>query len=135
MMPLSSELSKVCYTIKFLHDILIPLAIPIICFAICHVQLKYGLMLWCRDTESAGIFKLQKRFMKVISDIGEQTSFRQILRYLFILPVACVYTIEVMCYIQRNKENLEQNRISQPSQVPGILACDKKIKIEIKIVL
>jgi len=51
--------------------------------------------------------------MKIIHDTGEQTSCRQILGYLFILPVACVYIIEVMCYIQRNKENLEQNRISE----------------------
>jgi len=43
-------------------------------------------------------------FMKIISDIGELTSCRQILSYLFILPVVCVYIIEVMCYIQRNKK-------------------------------
>jgi len=70
-------------------------------------------MVHCYD---AGVQKVQasaKGFMKIISSIGEQTSCRQILRYLFILPVACVYIIEVMCYIQRNKENLEQNRNSQ----------------------
>jgi len=66
MKSLSSKLSEVCYIIKYLHDVLIPPAIVIICLAICHVQLRYGLMLWCRDRESTAIFKLQKSFMKII---------------------------------------------------------------------
>jgi hypothetical protein len=45
-----------------------------------------------------------KEVMKIIRDTGEQISCRQILVYLFILPVACVYIIEVMCYIQKSKK-------------------------------
>lgn len=48
---------------------------------------------------------LQRGFMKIISGIGEQTSCRQILGYLFILPVACVYIIEECATFKETKKS------------------------------
>jgi hypothetical protein len=72
MKSLSKTFSEVCYVIKSVRDVVIPPAILIVCFAIFHVQLRHGLMLWRRDMGSAGIFKQQKKFMKIISGIGNR---------------------------------------------------------------
>jgi hypothetical protein len=29
-------------------------------------------MFWCKDTEGTGIYKLQKRFMKIVSGAGKK---------------------------------------------------------------
>jgi hypothetical protein len=71
---LSSKWSTVCYIIESLKEVVSPPAILNICFANCHVHVRYSLMFWCRDTENTGIYKLQKMFMQIINGTGKQTS-------------------------------------------------------------
>jgi hypothetical protein len=71
-------------------------------------HLKYCSIFWGGDTEGKGIFKLQERVMQNIRGVGKRTSCRQIFRDLNILAVAYVNITEIVSYIKRNKENLEQ---------------------------
>ena len=74
-------------------------------FANFHACLRYGIILF-----GAGILqiKAKKSVMRIMSGVGKQSSCTQIFRNLNILPVACIYINETMCYITRNSDKLEQ---------------------------
>jgi hypothetical protein len=45
-----------------------------------HSCLMYGIILWGGDNESKTIFKLQKKALRIISDVSNRTSCRQIFK-------------------------------------------------------
>jgi hypothetical protein len=81
---------------------------PHIYFAYFHARLRYGVIFWGGGTESESIFKLQKRVIQIINGGGRHTSCRQLFRDLGILPIACLYMLEILCYIKVNIEKLHK---------------------------
>jgi hypothetical protein len=106
---LSSNLSKICYMIRALKDVTSPQIIRSIYFAYFHTHLRYGVIFWGGGTESESIFKLQKQVIRIISGVGRHTSCRQLFRNLGILPIACLYMLEILWYIKVNIEKLHKN--------------------------
>jgi hypothetical protein len=61
------------------------------------------------DGKSIKIFKLQKKVMRLISNFRKDASYRVLFKILNILPLPCMYIMEIVCYIKMNIEGLEQN--------------------------
>ena len=51
---------------------------------------------------SRTIFKLQKKAIRLISKVGRVTCCRKLLETFNIIPVPCVYIMEVVFYVQLN---------------------------------
>ena len=51
---------------------------------------------------SRTIFKLQKKVIRLISKVGRVTCCRKLLKTFHIIPVPCVYIMEVVFYIKLN---------------------------------
>jgi hypothetical protein len=88
---------------------MIPYVIRSIYYAHFHALLRYGVVFWGEDNESNTIFKLQKWVIRIISGVGKHTSCRQIFNDYNILTVACLYILEIVYYIKKYKDLLEQN--------------------------
>jgi hypothetical protein len=112
---LSSKLSKICYMIRSLKDVTSPHITRSIYFAYFHAHLRYCVIFWVGGTESESIFKLQKWVMRIIR---RHTSCRQLFRDLGILPIACLYMLEILCYIKVNTEKLHKNTEIQSQHTP-----------------
>jgi hypothetical protein len=95
--------------IRSLKDVTSPHIIRSIYFAYFYAHLRYGVIFWGGGTESESIFKLQKHIIRIISGVGRHTSHRQLFRDLSILPIACLYMLEILCYIKVNIEKLHKN--------------------------
>jgi hypothetical protein len=106
---LSSKLSKICYIIRSLKDVTSPHIIRSIYFAYFYAYLRYSVIFWGGGTESERILKLQKRVIWIISGVGRRTSCRQLFTDLGILPIACLYMLEISCYIKVNIEKFHKN--------------------------
>jgi hypothetical protein len=65
--------------------------------------------MWRGDPESKGIFKLQKRVIRLISNARRYTSCTELFKALKIHPVPCLYISDIVCYIQINIDRLELN--------------------------
>jgi hypothetical protein len=71
--------------------------------------LRYGIMFWGADNESIPIFKLRKRVIQIMGDVGTGTSCRQLFKDYKILAVTSPYVLEVICFIKKYKSSVEQN--------------------------
>jgi hypothetical protein len=67
------------------------------------------MLFWGGDTQSTKIFKLQKKVVRLIGNVKINISCRELFRALNILPVPCVYVLEIVCYIKVNNGELKQN--------------------------
>jgi hypothetical protein len=61
------------------------------------------------DPESIRIFRLQKQVIRKTGNVGQYASCRNLFKELNILPVTCLYTSEVVCYVKSNMENMKCN--------------------------
>jgi len=48
------------------------------------------------------IFKLQKKFMRLINSVGRDTSCRVFITTLNILPLSCMYIMEIVYCVKMN---------------------------------
>ena len=65
--------------------------------------------LWGGDPESIRIFRLQKKVIRIIGKAGQHASCRNLFKDLNILPLPCLYIIEVMCCVKSNMEKMKYN--------------------------
>jgi hypothetical protein len=56
-------------------------------------------------------FKLQKNVTRLISNAGRDTTCRVLFKKLSILPLLCMYIMEIVYYIKMNIGGLEQNSV------------------------
>jgi hypothetical protein len=106
---LSSKLSKICYMIRSLKGVTSSHIIRNIYFAYFHAHLRYGVIFWGGGTESENIFKLLKQVIQIIIGLGRHTSCRQLFIDLGILPIACLYILEILCCIKVYAEKFHKN--------------------------
>jgi hypothetical protein len=55
------------------------------------------------------IFNYKKKVMRLISNVGRDTSCRILFKTLNILPLPCMYIMEIVYYIKMNISGIEQN--------------------------
>ena len=80
-------------------------------FANFHLHLRYGILFCGDDGESKQIFKLHKKVMRLISNVGRDTSCRVLFKTLIILPFPCMFIMGTVCYINMNTGRLEKNSV------------------------
>jgi hypothetical protein len=75
-------------------DVMSPDIIRSIYVAYYYAHLRYGSIFWGDDTESDSIFKLQKRAIRIISNVVRHTSYVQLFKDVNILLVACMKKVK-----------------------------------------
>jgi len=103
------KLSAACFLIrKLIHT----LNLDILCmvyFAYFYLVLQYGIIFWGNSTHAHQVFKLQKRVVRVMSDVGPRSSHRSLFRKLNILPIACWYMLSLVLFIVDNQKDFLAN--------------------------
>jgi hypothetical protein len=95
--------------VNSLKDIMSSCVTRSIYYVYFHAHVRYGAIFWGGNPESKGIFKLQKRMIRLISNVRRYTSCRELFKALNTLPAPCLYTSEIVCYIKTNIDRLELN--------------------------
>jgi hypothetical protein len=80
-------------------------------FAHFHSYIRYGIIFWGNNGESKKIFKLQKRVIRIISNVSRTTSCRELFKRRNIRTVPCIYIMEILCYIKVNIGKYEKNSV------------------------
>jgi hypothetical protein len=103
---LSKILNRNYYVIKSLKDITIINILGSTCF---YSHFRCGILFLGGDTQSTKTSKLQKKAVRLIGNVKNNTSHRELFRALNILPIPSVYVLEIVCYIKVNMRGLKQN--------------------------
>ena len=86
---LTSRLNKACYAIRSIKPLMSLDVLRSTYFSYAHSIISYGIILvfWGISSYSDGIFKIQKRIIRIIMNSGRNASCRQIFKDLNILPI------------------------------------------------
>lgn len=106
---LKSKLNTGYYMIYLLQKITNPHVCRTMYFACFHTHLKYGITLWGRDPQCRKIFLLQKKVIRIMCKVDQQTSCRNLFRKLGILPLPCIYISEMVSWIKYYRGKLKCN--------------------------
>jgi hypothetical protein len=99
--------SKVYYILKSLKGVMsLQIIADFVYFQTC---MKYGIVFWGTDCDSIKVFHMQKKVIRLIAGVKKYESCRQIFKdsKIFTMPSLCI--LEVLCFINKNKKNLNNN--------------------------
>jgi hypothetical protein len=80
--------------------------IKTIYFAYFQTRMKYGIVFWGTGCDSIKFFRMQKKVIRLIAGIKKCESCRQIFKDFKVLTMPSFYIVEVLCFINKNKKNL-----------------------------
>jgi hypothetical protein len=102
-------LNKNYYIIHSLKNVICINALRGIYFANFHSHLRCGILFWGSDSQGITVFKIQKKVVRLICNVKKRTSCRELFKELNILPVPCVYIMEMVHCIEIYIKGLKQN--------------------------
>jgi len=100
-------LNKNYYTIHSLKNLISINALRGIYYAKFHSHLRYGILFWGGDSQGIKVFKMQKKVVRLMCNVKKRTSCRELFKQLSILPMSCVYIMEMVHYIKVNNRGLK----------------------------
>jgi hypothetical protein len=71
--------------------------------------MTYGIIFWGSSPYSDNIFKIQKRTIRVITNIGNGVSCRELLKKLNILPLHSQYILSLLLFVVKNIDEFKHN--------------------------
>lgn len=79
-------------------------------FSYVESVLRYGLLLWGNSPDINKVFIVQKRCIRAIYNVSPQTSCKPLFKVLGILPLPCLYILEMAKFIKQNLNDIYGNR-------------------------
>jgi len=106
---LSLKLNTACYVIRSLKSVISTRNLRTNYFSHVHSIIAYGIILWGNLSHSNNIFKLQKRAIRIIMNVDNRVSCRELFKTLNILPLQSQYILSVLLFIVKNMEEFISN--------------------------
>lgn len=98
----SIKLSRACYSLRQLSKIVNRETLITAYYANFHSIIKYGIIFW-GGSHRQNVFTIQKRAVRIISELGYRDSCRGAFRKFGVLTLTGVYLYECLCFVQSNK--------------------------------
>jgi len=102
------KLSRACYTIRYVKHFMSQDALRTIYFSYFHSILSYGIILGGNSAYRSNIFKIQKRIIRIITNVRNRDSCLQIFKNLKILTLESQYISSLLLFSE-NGDLYEQN--------------------------
>jgi hypothetical protein len=99
---LSSKLNSACYVIRSLKSVISTENLRTIYFSYMNSTIAYGIIFWGNSPYSNNIFKLQKRAIRIIMNVGNRESCRELFKKLNILPLHSQYILSFLLFVVKN---------------------------------
>jgi hypothetical protein len=104
IVALTSKLNKACYAIRAVKACMSLEVLRTIYFSYVHSVISYGIIFWGNSHFSTNIFKIKKRIIRSITNIGRRDSCRQLFKQLQILPLPSQYIFSLLVFVTKNRE-------------------------------
>jgi hypothetical protein len=106
---LSSKLNSACYLIRSLKSVISTKNLRTIYFSYVHSIWTYGIIFWGSLPYSDNIFKLQKRTIRIMMNVGNRVSCHELLKKLSILPLHSQYILSLLLFVVKNIDEFKSN--------------------------
>jgi hypothetical protein len=111
IVALTSKLNKACYAIRAVKSCKSLDVLRTIYFSCVHSVISYGIIFWGNSHLSTKIFKIQKRIIRIITNIGRRDSCRQLFTQLQILPLPSQYIFSLLVFVNNRELFLTNSEI------------------------
>jgi hypothetical protein len=101
---LTSKLNKACYAIRAVKSCMSLDVLRTIYFSYVHSVISYGIIFWGNSHFSTNIFKIQKKIIRIITNICRRDSRCQLFKQLQILPLPSQYIFSLLIFVNKNRE-------------------------------
>jgi hypothetical protein len=81
----------------------------VIYFSYFHSIMSYGIIFWRNSSISNNIFRLQKRVIRIITNIRSRDSCREQFKKLQILPLQSQYILSLVLFVINSNDMFEHN--------------------------
>jgi len=109
---LTSKLNKACYAVRSMKPLLSIDILRMIYFSYAHSLMSYGIIFGGNTHSNKNIFKIQKRIIRIIANIGNRESCRQAFKELQILTLPSQYIFSLLIFVKKNRDILQELRNS-----------------------
>lgn len=103
---LCKKLSSLCHVLRRLRSVVSPNVLLTYYYGHFHSVLSYAIIAWGSSPDVDRAFKLQKRAIRVMNNVGYRTSCKPYFASMKILPLPCVFIMELLLYAKDNLKNL-----------------------------
>lgn len=107
---LSSKLNTYNFLIRNLRTVLNQKCLLSFYYAQIYSRLVYGILFWGNSSHMISVFKSQKKIVRCIAGTSPRSSCRILFENLKILPLPCIYILEVCLWVYKNKLKLQKNK-------------------------
>ena len=108
---LISKLNSACYIIRSLKSIISLKNLRMIYFSSVHSIISYSIIFWVNSTYSKTIFKLQNRIIRIMMNVGNRESCRELLKKLNIIPLHSQYIFSLLLFVVENVNMFKSNSL------------------------
>lgn len=100
------KVAPICYCLNQLRDITNQQVLLSYYYAHFNSIISYAIIAWGSSPEAVRVFKLQKKAVRFIVGVNKRTSCRDIFKQLGILPLPCLYLLNLLMYAKSELNNL-----------------------------
>ena len=98
-----SKLNTACFAIRMIQPLMSIEMLRMVYFAYVHSTLSFGIIFWGNQPHSEKIFKLQKRVIRIITQLRMRDSCRDLFKTLGILPLYSQYIFSISIFVLKNR--------------------------------
>ena len=99
---LSVKLNKACYAVRTIKSFMSLKALKTVYFSYFHSIMSYKVIFWGNSCVSKGIFKIQKRMIRILTDTPGRDSCRHLFKQLQILTLPSQYIYSLLIFVVKN---------------------------------
>jgi hypothetical protein len=109
IVELTSKLNKACYAIRAIKPLMSLVVLRTIYFSYVQSVTSYGIVFWGNSHHNMNIFKIQKRIMRIITNIARRDSCHQLFKQLQILALSSQNIFSLLLFVNKNREMFLSN--------------------------
>jgi len=103
------KLNNACFAIRLVKPYMTLETLRTIYFSYFHSVLIHGIIFWGNSVHSQHIFKIQKRMIRLITNLGVKDSCRCLFKELGTLPLYLQYLYSLLIFVAKNKDLFKAN--------------------------
>jgi hypothetical protein len=98
-----------CYALRTIKALVSREALRMLYFAYVHPILTYGIIFWGNTPNSTKVFRMQKKILRIMTNLKRTDSCREVFRTMDILPFYSQYIFSLLLYVVNNKNQFVKN--------------------------
>lgn len=104
------KLNTACFQMCVLRNVTDLKTKLMIYYAMFYSVLQYGIELWGSVSHASDIFKLQKKYLRLMAFVPKRTSCKPLFKRFEILTMPCIYIFRMLIFLKNNPQSYSDNQ-------------------------